>query len=173
MIEEMKQRSPIAPFRKVLDIGQDRGESMMWISTISEKIIGIDIDTRMIEVSQANLRMSGHYCADRHSWFVLPEKSLVDIDDARWQDIDLVKVDAGARTLFVLEALAEVLERNHPVLFVIHNDSVANEEIWDYLIKTHGYIADVLDPDRCPHIGPGSVMIGYAHPKGKNYENRI
>lgn len=160
LITHMLDHSPLGRFRKVLDIGQDRGESIMWISTIADTVLGLDIDSRMIDLSTANYRMSGR-ARPQDEIFVLPEKSLVDADDPRWSDIDLIKIDAGEKTLFVLEALEEVIARNKPLIFVIHSN-LENREIWDYLIRRHDYWAEV-QPDNQPR----GVTVAYAHIPGE------
>lgn len=161
MITQIKtHRGCLGKFRKVVDIGQDRGESLMWLSTISENLLGVDIDTRMIELSLANVAMARKYDMSKIDSFVMPEKSLIDVDDPRWADVDLIKIDAGDKTLFVLEALIEVIERNRPMFFIVHTDSTQDQEIWDYLIKTHNYFADVVR-HRVDDVYPNGALIAY------------
>jgi hypothetical protein len=162
MIENLKkQRGILGKFKKVLDIGQDRGDSMMWLSTISERVTGIDIDTKMIDLSLTNMRIWEQYNPLRHTAFVLPEKSLIDVDDPQWADVDLIKIDAGEMTLFVLEALSEVIERNRPMFFIVHNAAMKSQEIWDYLMKKHNYFAQVMEPKEVTDAYPGGVMLSY------------
>jgi hypothetical protein len=163
MIAVMKQHT-IDPYQHVLDIGQDLGESIMWLSSITENVTGIDIDSRIIELSEANFRSTGLYQPERHRFIVLPEKSLVDADLPQWSDVDMIKIDAGERTLFVLEALVELIERNRPHLFICHSPVLNNQEIWDFVVKRMGYIGHVMaaDPDRDLNTLAGTT-IAYAH----------
>lgn len=162
MINTIQAHSGVlGKFKKVIDIGQDRGESLMWLSTISENILGVDIDTRMIELSLTNVRMTKKYDMNQFDSFVLPEKSLIDIDDPRWHDVDLIKIDAGDKTLFVLEALSEVIERNRPMFFIVHSDDTDHDKIWDYLIKHHNYFADVMRCEKTQDHYPQGAMIAY------------
>lgn len=159
----MKQRQ-LGKYQHVLDIGQDMGDSIMWLSSITENISGVDVDSRIIDLSRHNFRQSGQYRPDRHDFVVLPEKSLIDIDQLQWQNVDLVKIDAGARTLFVLEALVELLQRNRPQVFICHSPDLRNEDIWNFLIRDLGYFGHVISPDTapaCPELD--GTMIAYAH----------
>jgi hypothetical protein len=162
MIGTMRPHAILGNFRKVLDIGQDEGESMMWLSRISEKVTGLDIDTRTIELTQANMRMSDWYHSDRHTAFVLPEKSLIDIDDPVWHDVDLIKIDAGSRTLFVLEALEEVIDRNEPLFFIVHGPDVDHDQIWDHMIRRHHYFAEIMKREQVEDLNPLACMIAYS-----------
>ena len=162
MIQHMRPHAILGSFRKVLDIGQDEGESMMWLSRISEKVTGLDIDTRTIELSMTNLRMSGQYDCNRHRGFVLPEKSLIDIDDPEWQDVDLIKIDAGHRTLFVIEALEEVIDRNQPLFFIVHGPDVDHDQIWNHMIGRHHYFAEIMRREQVEDLNPQACMIAYS-----------
>ena len=161
MIGQLRNHAILGSFRKVLDIGQDEGQSMLWLSKISEQVTGLDIDTRTIELSLTNLRMSGLYDSARHTGFVLPEKSLIDIDDPQWHDVDLIKVDAGDKTLFVLEALAEVIDRNEPLFFVVHGPDVDHDQVWDYMVRRHHYFAEVMRREQVEDLNPQACMIAY------------
>lgn len=157
----LRQENVLGSFKKVLDIGQDQGESLMWLTRISEKVTGLDVDTRMIDLSLTNLRMSGLYDSQRHQVFVLPEKSLIDIDDPKWNDVDLIKIDAGSRTLFVLEALEEVIDRNEPMFFIVHGPDVDHDRVWDYMIRRHQYFAEVMKRQVIDDINPLACLIAY------------
>lgn len=160
MQEDMMNSNPLGNFKRVLDIGQDRGESLMWISTIADSIIGLDVDRTMIDLSLVNYRMNGRYNPTKvHGLYVPPEKLIIDIDLPMFQDIDLVKIDAGKNTPFILEMLDELLERNRPTVFICHDDTFNNDTVWDWMLGRYDYHTSVVGTEFIS--SPHGVFVAY------------
>ena len=161
MMEKMTDHAPLNGFNHVLDIGQDRGESLIYINDVSNKITGLDVDMTMIDLSLANYRMSGrHYDpVEVYGMCCPPDKLIVDMSKPHFQDIDLVKIDAGHRTPFILEMLAELIQQNQPTIFICHDESFSNESIWDTMFTKYNYHSSVVSAE---HISsPHGVFIAY------------
>jgi len=146
MIETWKNLKLPPEFKRIVDIGQDRGQSLLWVKRLSNCVTGVDIDQTMIDLSLANYRIDCKLCKQPASdvlTYCLPEHSLISPDQPEFTDTDLVKIDAGPRTLFVLEALEQVLANSKPTVFVYIDHEVSPWHLEQFL-EGHGY--QTMDP---------------------------
>jgi hypothetical protein len=156
----MQQHTRLNGFQHALDIGMDRGESMIYISSVCDTITGLDTDLTMIDLGLANYRMSGRYNpALVHGHYIPEDKLLIDVDLEYFSNIDLVKIDAGERTPQILEMLRELFLRLSPTVFICHDGSFTDQTIWDTMLTEHGYLSQVVSRDQldCTH----GVFIAY------------
>ena len=168
MIEILRGHPLPQNYRYVIDVGQDRGRSLMWLSKIANHIVSVDIDRTIIDLSLANYRMSTRtpVRVDRLQLYpeqpvTVPEHVLIGPEERIYYETDLIKIDAGSRTLFVLESLASVIQNSYPTVFVFHDHTVDNESVNRWLTN-HGYLGDDV-PTTLIGLTTGQ-FVGYVHP---------
>ena len=147
MIQTFRHLDLPQEFHRIVDVGQDRGQSLMWVKRLTNQITSVDIDQTMIDLSLANYRVDCKHHAVQPTvvdTYCLPEHSLISPDQPEFTQTDLIKIDAGARTLFVLEALDQVLANSNPTVFVYIDHLVSPWHVEQFLVDSRGYTT--VDP---------------------------
>ena len=169
MLEILRGKPIPKEYRYIIDVGQDRGRSLMWLSKIANHIVSVDIDRTIIDLSIANYRMSTRRPVrvdrlelDPLNRVVVPEHVLIAPNERIYYETDLIKIDAGPRTLFVLESLEGVIANSLPTVFVYHDHTVDNDLVGSWLVN-RGYNGDDV-PSTLIGLTTGE-FVGYVHPK--------
>lgn len=125
-------------YRTVIEIDLSHDGQVLWIQTLCGKYVDMKVEPIAIDLSPAHE-------VDRKSHKTTkevvknPQTALVNAKLAPYDTVDLIKVNAGVWTPYILETLKEVIDVNKPFMFIELDDRTDSDTIHTLLIEEFGY----------------------------------
>lgn len=73
------------------------------------------------------------------------EKLLVDAEQVPYTQVDVIKINAGEWSMFVVESLKEVINNSKPFVFVSLDPEICQNSIYNTLVNECGYINEITN----------------------------